>query len=985
MAGRNGEAGLSRATLVAGAGRPHPLGCLVPVSDDPVNFALVAPGSKRAWLAVWPPSGDEAKDKVRIQLDPSKNRTGDTWHVDVLLPFPALGSRYAWLLDPPVKDNNGQLEPDESKELRYIIDPCARALDSPHCAAWNRRGKEKYSPKAMIPDSRVIHEFDWQGVSSPGYDLGELIIYEAHVRGFTKNPDSGISNHETHAGTYQAFLEKIPYLVQLGINCVELLPIFEFDETACPRKNPLTGEQLCNYWGYSTVNFYVPMQRFNAYDRAGGAIVGFKTLVRELHRVGIEVILDVVFNHTAEGTWNELNWHSLASIAKSRYYIMSKGKHTNYTGCGNTVNANDPMCADWICDCLRYWVADMHVDGFRFDLASALTRGADGKVQGEPLLLKKIAQDDILKHTKLIAEPWDCSWPDGYLVGRFPSCGPPRWAEWNGKFRDAARQFMKGDDGMKGEMATRLCGSSDLFKHNGRSPCHSINFITAHDGFTLADLVSYNGKQNECNGENSGDDHNNSWNHGAEGRTGDGGVNFLREKQKRNFLVALLLSLGTPMLTYGDEYGRSQHGCNNGWCQDAISWFSWSDCEKQEGKLLRFCRLLIRLRKEYKHIFCRKSFLNSKDIWWRTDWDDPYNFLSYVLHDNQPGKGYVGFLFAFNAGHEHRDCYLPEGKVWYRVVDTNLPSPKDFCEDESSASKISGKYGMHPYSCIVLKTFQDSADAVNYGETDSTYAGCQDLEEISLRLKTIATRQMSGELLGANNIEPEQVRTLAMMKKRSQMSGCFLEVMDEEGNLEYIVERPGDIVEEPTSPVTSSTPQPANVASVVEKIPDAKDPVGEVRKENAAIAPSKKSSQAPESTLPESESPQAPESTVPFSPTQRTAPQNGVTIQFRARVGDTQPGQQVYVVGDAEGLGEWNPEQALACTTEPEIFPVWKSEAITINASIAKIQFKLVICGNGKEPRWEGGENRELALSEGAASMSVECTWGDPVVITEGS
>mmetsp|Transcript_13514 Transcript_13514/g.22267 ORF Transcript_13514/g.22267 Transcript_13514/m.22267 type:complete len:961 (-) Transcript_13514:157-3039(-) len=955
------------AKLRTGDGQARSLGCCELVAGEAVNFALRAPGSKCAWLVLWPPAGGEhngsLKDKVYVQLDQSKNRTGDVWHIEVLPPFSTLGMRYAWLLDPAVRSSNGQLEPDDSKGLKYIIDPCARALDSSHAANWNRRLKEKYSPKAIVPDYRVIHEFDWQGVVSPGYDLRDLIIYEAHVRGFTKNPDSGISSYETHAGTYQGFLEKIPYLVELGINCVELLPIFEFDETACPRKNPLTGEQLCNYWGYSTVNFYVPMQRFNAYDRAGGAIVGFKTLVRELHRVGIEVILDVVFNHTAEGTWDELNWHSLAAIAKSQYYILSKGKHTNYTGCGNTINANDPMCAEWICDCLRYWVSDMHVDGFRFDLASALTRGGNGAVQSEPLLLKKIAQDETLKKTKLIAEPWDCSWPDGYLVGRFPSCGPPRWAEWNGKFRDAARQFMKGDCGTKGEMATRLCGSSDLFKHNGRSPYHSINFITAHDGFTLADLVSYNGKHNACNGENSGDDHNNSWNCGpdsnADGRTGDGGINHLRGKQHRNFLVALLLGVGTPMLTYGDEYGRSQHGCNNGWCQDAISWFSWSDCEKQKDKLLRFCRLLIRLRKQYKHIFCRDRFLGGKDIWWRTDWDDTYNFLSYVLHDNQAEKGYVGFLIAFNAGHEQRDCFLPEGKQWYRVIDTNLTSPKDFCEDETEATKISGRtYGMQPYSCIVLKTFTDSADAVNYGESDSKYSEAQDLEEVALRLKTIANRQMSGELLSANSIEPEQVQAISIMKKRSCMSGCFIEVLGENGEVEYAVERPVDEKEDPTSAVTNGT-----VGHTAVSVEDR----SEVEKSS-----------------------EAKESTSIFSPTERKPAQEGVSgpgdlkVKFLATVANTQPGDMVYVVGDLPGLGAWVPAQGLLCKTTAETFPVWTSE-LTVDTAVKQLEFKLVVSGGGRL-RWEDfPANRKLELPGGAArnaDISVSCHWGKPEVFS---
>ncbi|CAJ1410240.1 unnamed protein product [Effrenium voratum] len=571
-------------------GEPRPKGCCESPKGGEVNFTIDAPGRGSVWLYLLLPEGhegastlegvDSSGGELYVQLDPSTNKTGDTWHVKLTLPggFDPKGAKYMWILDPKL-DQHGL---PEANAVR-ILDPCAKCLDSRYAKDWNKRGGPKFSPMAVVPDRRAIYEFDWQGVKPPNLHLKDLVIYEAHVRGFTRNPDSKLQDWDATAGTFLGFIQKIPHLLKLGINAVELLPVYEFDETACPRKNPENGEQLCNFWGYSTVNFFVPMQRFSSRDRIGAAIVGFKTLVRELHRQGIEVILDVVFNHTAEGAWGEHFWHSWAAIAKNRYYILSNGQDTNYTGCGNTVNANDPMCSDWIVECLSYWVDEMHVDGFRFDLASALTRGNDGKVSMDPLLIKKMANEPKLKRAKFIAEAWDCSWPDGYLVGKFPSGGPPRWAEWNGIFRDTIRCFIKGDEGKKGDFATRICGSSDLFKHNGRKPFHSINFITAHDGFTLKDLVSYNGKHNTCNGENSGDDHNNSWNCGHEGDTGDGGVNHLRSRQIRNFMVALFMSAGTPMILYGDEYGRSQRGCNNGWCQDARCWFSWSDSEKQES------------------------------------------------------------------------------------------------------------------------------------------------------------------------------------------------------------------------------------------------------------------------------------------------------------------------------------------------------------------------------------------------------------------
>ncbi|CAJ1410242.1 unnamed protein product [Effrenium voratum] len=777
-------------------GEPRPKGCCESPKGGEVNFTIDAPGRGSVWLYLLLPEGhegastlegvDSSGGELYVQLDPSTNKTGDTWHVKLTLPggFDPKGAKYMWILDPKL-DQHGL---PEANAVR-ILDPCAKCLDSRYAKDWNKRGGPKFSPMAVVPDRRAIYEFDWQGVKPPNLHLKDLVIYEAHVRGFTRNPDSKLQDWDATAGTFLGFIQKIPHLLKLGINAVELLPVYEFDETACPRKNPENGEQLCNFWGYSTVNFFVPMQRFSSRDRIGAAIVGFKTLVRELHRQGIEVILDVVFNHTAEGAWGEHFWHSWAAIAKNRYYILSNGQDTNYTGCGNTVNANDPMCSDWIVECLSYWVDEMHVDGFRFDLASALTRGNDGKVSMDPLLIKKMANEPKLKRAKFIAEAWDCSWPDGYLVGKFPSGGPPRWAEWNGIFRDTIRCFIKGDEGKKGDFATRICGSSDLFKHNGRKPFHSINFITAHDGFTLKDLVSYNGKHNTCNGENSGDDHNNSWNCGHEGDTGDGGVNHLRSRQIRNFMVALFMSAGTPMILYGDEYGRSQRGCNNGWCQDARCWFSWSDSEKQENNLMRFVRLLISLRKQYAGIFNREEFMSNKDIWWRVHWDDPYNYICYVLHDHHAtGQGYAGLMVAFNAGHEVRCCDLPQDKPWYRIIDTNLPAPKDICENEASSVKITSQsYVMQPYSCIVLKTYSDKKSIKEYARTDAEYGAHQD---INRHMKEVIKRRMSMEFtsstgtphiqdIGKRQSNEAMERMQSMVRMRSLMSGAFMDAIEE--------------------------------------------------------------------------------------------------------------------------------------------------------------------------------------------------------------
>jgi len=653
-----------RRKLRVGPGRLLPFGCSEGTGGG-VNFSLHAPTAEGATLLV--------EGFAPLHLEQPRNRTAGAWHCEVLFPSAPAGIRYCWVLDQPPappkaaaegEEPSGLLAPPKQTITKHILDPCARVLDSPGAEAWNRRGGPagKYAPSAVIPDFQKPMAFDWEDVEAPGLELKDLVIYEAHVRGFTKHPDSRVECWEQQAGTFLGFMQKIPHLLKLGINCVELLPIFEFDETACPRQHPKTGENLCNYWGYSTVSFFTPMQRFSARLGSGGgggggrgedraakvcaAAVEFKTLVRELHRHGIEVVLDVVFNHTGEGSWGESNWHSLSAVAESHYYLMSQGHHTNYTGCGNTVNANNPLCTEWILDCVRYWALEMRVDGFRFDLAASLLRGQDGQISPDPLLVRRLANDPLLAHVKFIAEPWDCSWPDGYLVGSFPSGGGEqhRFAEWNGKFRDTVRRFIKGDEGvnLKGDFASRICGSADLYKEGGRGPCHSINFITAHDGFTLRDLVSFHKKMNSNNAEESGDDNNISWNCGEEGESVNPEVLSLRERQMRNFMSALFLAAGTPMLICGDEYGRSQGGNNNTWCQDVENWFSWDACKAEEQGLVRFCRLLIALRKSHSELFAREDY--ERNITWNHDnWEDTYNFLSFILEMPQP-KGPVGGL-----------------------------------------------------------------------------------------------------------------------------------------------------------------------------------------------------------------------------------------------------------------------------------------------------------------------------------------------------
>ncbi|CAK9036912.1 unnamed protein product [Durusdinium trenchii] len=766
-----------------GKGKPLPYGCSQAAKG--LNFSILAPDSLVAWLVVEVPSGQENTvtfpdvqgSFLRFELQAPVNRTGNTWHIQIVAPFSLEGLRYGWHIDPEVSyDNQPLLE-------QPVLDPCARCLTSGGVEVWNKRGENiKYAPLSVVPDFRALDCFDWQGVTSPGYALQDLIIYEAHVRSFTKNKDSGVKA----PGTFLGFIEKIPHLLNLGINCVELLPIFEFDESQVPWKHPKTGEHLCQYWGYQTCSYNTPMQRFavGSTKNPWAAIVEFKTLVRELHRNGIEVVLDVVFNHTGEGAWGVSNWNCLAKVAVNHYYLMSNGYHTNYTGCGNTLHANNPNCTEWIIDCLRYWALDMHVDGFRFDLASSLTRGSDGQCMPEPPFIRRLVSDPCLQHVKLIAEPWDCAWPDGYLVGQFPSGdGNPRWAEWNGKFRDAVRGFIKGDPNMKGEFATRVCGSADLYEPDGRGPCHSINFITAHDGFTLRDLVSYNKKHNHLNNEESGEDNNISWNCGEENDEGPSkkkDIMKLRDQQMRNMILALFLSAGTPMVTSGDEYGRSQGGNNNTWCQDELNWFSWADCAKESEGLVRFFRLALGLRKQHRDLLERTTFLTHETIQWNhDDWESDYNFISYILHRGgaETGEGSEGgevaeaasecgqagssrdstaaatttekqrtcaLLVAFNAGHVAHDCRLPAGREWFRIVDSSLPSPQDICECDEDAQVITGEsYVMSPYSCIVLRSFDDLAESQQY---DTALLPGSRLQQLQSQLRQVASQPFQAQL-----------------------------------------------------------------------------------------------------------------------------------------------------------------------------------------------------------------------------------------------
>ena len=484
---------------------------------------------------------------------------------------------------------------------QWLLDPCARALHTPR--TWGE--KLNTFPKCVVVDGA----FDWGNDRHPRTPLENTIIYETHLRGFTGG------------GGYLDFIQKIPHLKQLGITAVEFLPLFEFNEL----EYFLTGgsrEHLLNFWGYSTLGFFAPMSRYASSPEPGAAVTELKTLVKALHAEGIEVILDVVFNHTAEGEKNDTTYHFRGLDENATYLQDPDGTYQNWSGCGNTVNANHPVTRKFIVDCLKYWVRDYHIDGFRFDLATSLCRGKDGKLLAKPPLIKAIEAEPALKQTKLIAEAWDCG---GYQVGHFPG---KRFSDWNGKFRDDVRRFWNSDHRV-GSLATRLAGSSDLYERKNGGPLHSINFITAHDGFTLADLVSYEHKHNEANGENNrdGENQNDSINFGIEGPTNDPAIHARRLQQQKNLLATLFLSQGVPMMLAGDEFGRTQKGSNNAYCQDNdISWVDWSLLEKN-SELFDFTKQLIALRKKHPALRRKTHFTGNGDIEWigpdggKPDWE----------------------------------------------------------------------------------------------------------------------------------------------------------------------------------------------------------------------------------------------------------------------------------------------------------------------------------------------------------------------------
>ena len=717
------------------------------MATDGLNFALLCRHGTSVALTVLPLDDLAAPPITEIRLHPRFNRTGDHWHVLVTgLPT---GFRYGWRIDGPSGDGH-RFDPS-----RMLLDPAATMLSEG--AVWGgtcETDRERTGRRSVFNRGR---RYDWGDDAPPLIPLEDTIVYELHVRGFSCHPSSGVSK----PGTFAGLVEKIPYLQWLGVTAVELLPIHEFDECDCPFMNPDSGERNRNFWGYNTVAFAAPKAAFAASGGEHGQLHEFRDMVKAFHTAGIEVWLDVVFNHTGEGD-DRGRTYSFRGLDNSLYYLMGPdGRYLNFSGCGNTLNCNHPVVRNLIMTCLRFWVGDMHVDGLRFDLASILGRDQRGNVLVEPPIIEMIAEDGILADTKLIAEPWDAA--GLYQVGGFPF--GRRWSEWNGRYRDDIRRFWRGDRDMIGNLATRLCGSADLYEWNSRLPRHSINYITCHDGFTLSDLVSYNKKHNIANGESNrdGSDDNHSWNCGIEGESDNAEIIGLRRRQAKNLMATLLLSQGVPMLLAGDEFLRTQRGNNNAWCQDNdISWVDWTLKEKN-ADFLRFTREFIQLRKRHTCLrrkrFLRGEFLKRRggpsssliafpvtgpvrpadaglpdqivdqvdlpkleglaDIIWHgqevrfPDWSSGSQVIAFSLDGRFNGReidpDYAvdsDFYVAINGSQEPVPLCIPQSPTkrrWRRVVDTALASPLDIVAEEEGPHVADGsRYIVAPSSLIVL-------------------------------------------------------------------------------------------------------------------------------------------------------------------------------------------------------------------------------------------------------------------------------------------
>ncbi len=676
-------------------GRAAPLGATP--SRSGVNFSVYSSHATAVELLLFDHADDAAAAHV-IPIDPATGRTYHYWHVFV--PGVSAGQIYGYRADGP-RDPASGLRFDRDKVL---LDPYGRGVAVPsryrRDAAAGAGNNTAAAMKSVVVDSAA---YDWEGDRPLRTPSARTIIYEMHVGGFTRHPSSGVD--ETRRGTFAGLAEKIPYLRQLGITAVELLPIFQFDPQACPPG-------MVNYWGYQPVSFFAPHHAYSSRRDPLGVLDEFRDMVKAMHRAGIEVILDVVFNHTAEGdhTGPTLCFRGLDNPV---YYVpgSDKAHYADFTGCGNTLNANHSVVRRMIVDSLRYWVQEMHVDGFRFDLASVLARDQSGNALPNPPILWDIESDPVLAGTKLIAEAWDAA--GLYQVGNFIG---DSWKEWNGRFRDDVRSFLRGDRNTVARVADRLVGSPEIYGHEEREPEQSVNFVTCHDGFTLNDLVSYNAKHNAANGEDNRDgaDDNRSWNCGWEGPTDNPAIERLRNRQVKNFLTVTLLSLGIPMFVMGDEVRRTQLGNNNAWCHDnETSWFDWNLVE-QHADVLRFVsllnerRLLRGVEHEYRRVSLNQLIAHARHSWHgvrvgQPDWTSTSHSLAFEAAIDP--EGFRVYL-AMNAWEEALDFVLPQtfgdGTPWRRWIDTSLQSPEDIVPWQSAVPIAGSTYKVAARSVVVL-------------------------------------------------------------------------------------------------------------------------------------------------------------------------------------------------------------------------------------------------------------------------------------------
>src|SRR5215472_2879951 len=676
-------------------GESYPLGAtLVPGG---ANFSVFAKHNTAAQLLLF--DGVDASEPSRvIDLDPRSNRTYHYWHVFV--PGVVAGQLYAYRVAGPFDPERGlRFDP-----RKVLLDPYGKCIARP--AARSRETARHPGDNVATALKSVVADvgaYDWEGDEPLGRPFTHTIIYEMHVGGFTRHPSSGVAPNRR--GTYAGLIEKIPYLQDLGVSAVELLPVFAFDEEDGPPN-------LGNYWGYQPLSFFAPHGGYSSRSDPLSALHEFRDMVKALHRAGIEVILDVVYNHTTEGGADGPTI-CFRGLANDTYYILAenKSRYADYTGCGNTLNANEPIVRRLILDSLRYWVSEMHVDGFRFDLASILSRDQDGRPMRSPPVLWDIESDPVLANVKLIAEAWDAA--GLYQLGSFVG---DSWKEWNGRFRDDVRAFLKGDNGTVRAMAFRLTGSPDIYEREQREAEQSINFVTCHDGFTLDDLVSFNIKHNEANGEGNRDgaDYNLSWNSGVEGPTADAEVEKLRDRQIKNFLAATLLATGTPMLLMGDEVRRSQNGNNNAFCQNnEISWFDWTLVEKHAG-IRRFAKELIAVRMnrdlpvDRLHLTLNELLLRQPFQWHGVRLNSPdWGHESHTLAATVALLGYPLVLhLMINSYWEALDFEVPMldkgAQMWRRCIDTYVDPPNDICSWPDAPLLEGGTCRVQPRSVVLL-------------------------------------------------------------------------------------------------------------------------------------------------------------------------------------------------------------------------------------------------------------------------------------------